>query len=49
VFDLAFEDEPMVWLHSIADRAAMKDTVDGWEFNYINGTVYAPLERMSLG
>ena len=47
-FDLAYQDEPFVWLHSVADRAAMKDTVEGWEFNYINGSVYVPLERMSL-
>jgi peptide/nickel transport system substrate-binding protein len=47
-FDLAYEDEPYVWLNSVADRAAMKDTVQGWEFNYINGSVYVPLERMSL-
>lgn len=48
-FDLAYEDEPYVWLHSVADRAGMKDTVEGWEFNYINGSAYIPLERMSLG
>ncbi len=47
-FDLAYQDEAYVWLHSVADRAAMKDTVEGWEFNYINGSVYVPLERMSL-
>jgi peptide/nickel transport system substrate-binding protein len=48
-FDLAYEDEPFIWVNSLADRAAMKDTVEGWEFNYINGTAYVPLERMSLG
>jgi peptide/nickel transport system substrate-binding protein len=48
-FDLAFEEEPLIWLHSLAERGAMKDTVQGWDFNYINGTAYAPLERMSLG
>ena len=48
-FDLAFTDEPLIWLHVFADRAAMKDTVRGWEFNYVNGSAYAPFAKMSLG
>jgi len=48
-FDLAFADEPLIWLHVFADRAAMKDTVSGWEFNYVNGMAYAPFAKMSLG
>jgi ABC-type transport system substrate-binding protein len=48
-FDLAFADEPIIWVHGIADRAAMRDTVVGWEYNYVNGSEYVPLERMSLG
>jgi peptide/nickel transport system substrate-binding protein len=47
-FDLAYTDEPMIWLHVMADFAAMKDSVQGWEFNYVNGSAYVPLERMSL-
>ena len=30
-FDLAYEEEPFVWVHSMAERTAMKDTVEGWE------------------
>ena len=48
-FDLAYEDESMVWFHVWADRAAMKDTVHGWEYNYVNGSAYAPYAKMSLG
>jgi peptide/nickel transport system substrate-binding protein len=48
-FDLAFEDASMIWLHVLADRAAMKDTVHGWEYNYVNGTAYVPLQKMSIG
>ncbi|MFT4041312.1 MAG: ABC transporter substrate-binding protein [Thermomicrobiales bacterium] len=47
-FDLAYTDEPLIWVHNFADRGAMKDTVQGWEFNYVNGTAYAPLEQMSI-
>lgn len=47
-FDLAFEGAAMLWLHILADRAAMKDTVQGWEYNYVNGSAYVPLEKMSL-
>ena len=46
--DLAYEDEPFVWVHAMADRAAMKDTVEGWEYNSINGSAHVPPERMSL-
>jgi peptide/nickel transport system substrate-binding protein len=48
-FDLAYEDESMIWLHIFADRAAMKDTVHGWEYNYVNGTAYVPYAKMSIG
>lgn len=48
-FDLAFADEPVIHLHVFADRAAMQDTVVGWEYNYVNGTGYVPLAKMSLG
>jgi peptide/nickel transport system substrate-binding protein len=48
-FDLAYEEESMIWLHVFADRAAMKDTVHGWEYNYVNGSGYAPYARMSIG
>jgi ABC-type transport system substrate-binding protein len=48
-FDLAYEEESMIWLHVFADRAAMKDTIHGWEYNYVNGSGYAPYARMSIG
>jgi peptide/nickel transport system substrate-binding protein len=48
-FDKAFDAASMIWLHVLADRAAMKDTVHGWEFNYVNGSTYVPLQKMSIG
>jgi ABC-type transport system substrate-binding protein len=48
-FDLAFAEEPFIHIHVFADRAAMRDTVVGWEYNYVNGSGYLPLAQMSLG
>lgn len=47
-FDLAFVDEPFVMIQSLPDFSAMRDRVQGWEYNYVNGSAYLPYSQMWL-
>jgi peptide/nickel transport system substrate-binding protein len=47
-YNLAFQDEGVVWIHNFSQLVAMRSNVQGWEYNFMYGANYAPIEKMSL-
>jgi peptide/nickel transport system substrate-binding protein len=47
-FDLAFEDQGMMWLFNFKQLIGMRSNVQGWEYSFLLGANYAPFEKMSL-
>ena len=47
-FDLAFEDEGVIWVHNFSQLVGMRANVQGYEYNFMYGSNYAPFAKMSL-
>jgi ABC-type transport system substrate-binding protein len=48
-YDFAFEEASVLWIHNFKQITGTRDTLKGWEYNFMYGWNYAPFEQMSMG